>query len=286
MPDWRYNVLSTSEAFIEALQRDQPPESSVPTPRDPLAASYPRRADRTRLPHTCPYTTIFVGSRTHASFDVPLHTDAVETYADAYSVDRSSNLTDTSSFARYEDHRLQSDQSPVDEKLIGSGHSITDGSITIQVQKVPYSTSAFYLSAKTEKSDLEATPEVYLVGEESDELSSCTCDSFERCEFDCRDFEPFSDTCCCDPLENGVCSRSPKDADSPENFCDHTGQDDGVSVRSDMDGLDLTLFEPAAGVSRCNDSSNRCQEDATVAATLCGVLYAMPDVNSGEFSID
>lgn len=270
MPDWRYNVLSTSEAYINAEG----------LPGDPLAASYPRRADRTRPHHTCPYTTIFLGARSqqHSPYRLPaLQNDSADPYADAYSVDRSSNLTDTSSFARYEDCRPQIDDSP-DENVEAIGENLT-----LQVQKVPYTSSVFYISTKTDNVHKEVAPSnLYLVdGSDSDALSSCTCDSFERCEFDCKDFEPFSDTCCCDPLSDGVCSRSPKDVDSPEHFCDKVVEEDGVSARSDMDGLDLALFEPA------QTDSNECgaettQHNESVATTLCGILHAMPD-STGKY---
>ncbi|KAG6464858.1 hypothetical protein O3G_MSEX014770 [Manduca sexta] len=362
MPDWRYNVLSTNEAYIDT--------ESVP--RDPLAASYPRRADRTRPPQTCPYTTIFHGGRHHAPYRLPpLPSDSGDPYADAYSVDRSSNLTDTSSFARYEDCRpqledilpegsnhsycsnkldniaLQVQKVPYSSSVFyistksetthkdvvqnnnvflvegsdsdalssctcdsfercefdcrdcrpqledilpeGSNHSYCSNkldNIALQVQKVPYSSSVFYISTKSETThkDVVQNNNVFLVeGSDSDALSSCTCDSFERCEFDCRDFEPFSDTCCCDPLTDGVCSRSPKDVDSPEHFCDRVVEEDGVSTRSDMDGLDLTLFEPA------QIDSNECQNETVeenvtaVAAALCGILYALSDTSIGKY---
>lgn len=272
MPDWRYNVLSTSEAYINADG----------VPGDPFAASYPRRADRSRPPHTCPYTTIFLGTRSHHNqFRLPiLQSDAGDAYADVYSVDRSSNLTDTSSFAHYEDCRPQ-----VDEILPEDSDEKIAANVTLQVQKVPYTSSVFYVSTKTDsiRKEVVQTDDLYLVeGSDSDALSSCTCDSFERCEFDCRDFEPFSDTCCCDPLSDGMCSRSPKEVDSPEHFCDKAVDEDGVSTRSDMDGLDLTLFEPAQ--TDCNDFENHaCKTNSSsVAATLCGILYALPDNSSGK----
>lgn len=282
MPDWRYNVLSTSEAFVEALHQDRVHNAAA---GDPLAASYPRRADRTRVPHTCPYTTIFLGSRSHnIPYRLPVHDETTDIYADAYSVDRSSNLTDTSSFARYEDRRLQLEECTEGDDDEINNHVIeNDGSVTLQIQKVPYTSSVFYVSAKSEQLKQDISPaEVYMVEgtSDSDALSSCTCDSFERCEFDCKDFEPFSDTCCCDPLENGVCSRSPKDVDSPEHFCERTLDEDGVSARSDMEGLDLALFEPA----NVDLPEEQCEDKAQVAATLCGVMYALPDISSGESS--
>lgn len=269
MPDWRYNVLSTSEAYI----------NTEVVSGDPLAASYPRRSDRTRPPHTCPYTTIFHGTRSHHPYRLPtLQSDSGDPYADVYSVDRSSNLTDTSSFAHYEDCRPQ-----IDETLSETNNDFSDD-LALQVQKVPYTTNAFFISTKTDAIHKEVTQSnnVFLVeGSDSDALSSCTCDSFERCEFDCRDFEPFSDTCCCDPLSDGVCSRSPKEVESPENICDRVVEEDGVSTRSDMDGLDLTLFEPAQADN--NECGNELpgESKACPAETLCGVLHAVPD-NSGE----
>lgn len=273
MPDWRYNVLSTSEAYINAEG----------LPGDPLAASYPRRADRTRPHHTCPYTTIFLGARAQQHSPYRLHAlqnDSVDPYADAYSVDRSSNLTDTSSFARYEDCRPQLEDSLPEDSF--SSEKIGEDA-ALQVQKVPYTSSVFYISTKHDNLPKEVAPtNLYLVdGSESDALSSCTCDSFERCEFDCRDFEPFSDTCCCDPLSDGVCSRSPKDVDSPEHFCDKVVEEDGVSTRSDMDGLDLTLFEPAQTDSN-ECESNSTQRNGSVASALCGILYALPDSSGGK----
>ncbi|XP_038209495.1 uncharacterized protein LOC119830517 [Zerene cesonia] len=271
MPDWRYNVLSTSEAFIDA--------EGAP-PRDPFAASYPRRADRSRPPHTCPYTTIFHGARSHVPYRLPpLHSDPGDPYADVYSVDRSSNLTDTSSFARYEDCRspVESIQSHTKERNHPSER--LDSSVGVQIQKVPYASNVFFISTQTEavQRDVNGANLFVVEGSESDALSSCTCDSFERCEFDCRDFEPFSDTCCCDPLSDGVCSRSPKEVESPENFCDTIVEEDRVSTRSDMDGLDLTLFEPAqSDPVGCEDNSAD-QNTNPVSAALCGILYALPD---------
>ncbi|CAK1548220.1 unnamed protein product [Leptosia nina] len=270
MPDWRYNVLSTSEAFIG----EGGPQ------RDPFAASYPRRADRTRPLHTCPYTTIFHGARSHVPYRLPL-SDSGDPYADAYSVDRSSNLTDTSSFARYEDCRspVESIQSHQNERNYTSERSDAN----IGVQKVSYASNVFFISTQTDaqEKDVNAANLFVVDGSESDALSSCTCDSFERCEFDCRDFEPFSDTCCCDPLSDGVCSRSPKHVDSPEQFCERNVEDDGVSARSDMDGLDLALFEPAQTDTKgCEKHSNELQTQNSVAAALCGVLHALPDANN------
>lgn len=281
MPDWRYNVLSTNEAFIDT--------EGAPM-RDPLAASYPRRADRSRPHHTCPYTTIFLGGRSHhAPYRLPaLQSDSIDPYADVYSVDRSSNLTDTSSFARYEDCRPH-----IDEILSESeDQAYVDGNLTenlTQVQKVPYTSSVFYLSGKTEaaRKDVVQSNDVFLVEEsDSDALSSCTCDSFERCEFDCRDFEPFSDTCCCDPLSDGVCSRSPKDVDSPEHFCDRVAEEDGVSNRSDMDGLDLALFEPAQTESGEGEEAPAQTTAVSASSTLCGVLYALPDSCIGKWRVN
>ncbi|CAH0722333.1 unnamed protein product, partial [Brenthis ino] len=269
MPDWRYNVLSTSEAYID--------DEGGP-PRDLFAASYPRRADRSRPPYTCPYTTIFLGTRTHVPYRLtPLQSENGDPYADAYSVDRSSNLTDTSSFARYEDCRSQLEGSLIPKR----DSEKSDGNITLQVQKIPYNSGVFHVAPKSEQVKTVQGNNLFS-GEESDSdvLSSCTCDSFERCEFDCRDFEPFSDTCCCDPLSDGVCSRSPKEVDSPEHFCDRVVEEDRVSARSDMDGLDLTLFEPAQTDSNdCRDESTD-QNGAAVAATLCGVLYALPHIEN------
>ncbi|KAL4709814.1 hypothetical protein ACJJTC_001268, partial [Scirpophaga incertulas] len=266
MPDWRYNVLSTSEAYLNVEN----------LPGDPLAASYPRRADRVRPYHTCPYTTIFLGARAqHAPYRLPAtQNDPVDAFADAYSVDRSSNLTDTSSFARYEDCRTQvEDIVPEDTYVINK----FDDNVTLHVQKVPFTSSVFYISTKNDNVQ-ENTPnnKIFLVeGSESDALSSCTCDSFERCEFDCRDFEPFSDTCCCEPLSDGVCSRSPKDVDSPEHFHDKVIEDDGVSARSDMDGLDFALFEPAQ--TECNHNVDNADNNTiSVTAALCGILYSVP----------
>lgn len=275
MPDWRYNVLSTSEAFID--------NDGVPS-RDPLAASYPRRADRSRPPNTCPYTTIFHGGRTqHASYRTPpFQSDVNDLYADVYSVDRSSNLTDTSSFARYEDCRPQVDDIPDTINHNYASDRLVDN-VTLQVQKVPYTSSVFYLSAKKDHKDVVQSNNVFLVeGSDSDALSSCTCDSFERCEFDCRDFEPFSDTCCCDPLSDGVCSRSPKDVDSPEHFCDKVAEEDGISTRSDMDGLDLTLFEPAQADSNNCDVQKTDTNAGSIGNALCGILYVRPDECNGE----
>ncbi|XP_047534743.1 ras GTPase-activating protein raskol isoform X5 [Vanessa atalanta] len=269
MPDWRYNVLSTSEAYIDA---------EGGPPRDPFAASYPRRADRSRPPHTCPYTTIFLGTRTHVPYRLtPLQSENGDLYADAYSVDRSSNLTDTSSFARYEDCRSQLESTLIPKRDNAYSNDKTEGSVTLQVQKVPYTSGVFYVAAKTDSvNDVPGNSLFPCEASDSDALSSCTCDSFERCEFDCRDFEPFSDTCCCDPLSDGVCSRSPKEVDSPEHFCDRVVEEDRVSARSDMDGLDLTLFEPAQTDSNdCGDESTD-QNSASATAALCGILYALP----------
>lgn len=279
MPDWRYNVLSASEAYIDAKESPA---------RDPLVASYPRRADRTRPPHTCPYTTIFLGARSHqTSQHLPNHQiDTIDPYTDAYSVDCSSNLTDTSSFARYEDCRPQIEDELKDVEKDGTftGEILTDGKVTLQVQKVPYTSSVFYVSARTaaKQEEVEANDLFVVEGTDSDALSSCTCDSFERCEFDCRDFEPFSDTCCCDPLSDDVCSRSPKDVESPENFCDRVVEEDGVSARSDMDGLDLALFEPAA--TECIDFENELPvfKSKPLPSALCGILYALPDTSNGK----
>lgn len=262
-------MLSTSEAYI----------NTDGVALDPLAASYPRRADRTRPQHTCPYTTIFLGARSHHSpFRQLPQSDSIDPYADVYSVDRSSNLTDTSSFARYEDCRPQ-----LDDDNLPQITDEEDPDLTL-VQKVPYnSSSVFLISAKTEspQKDVLQSNNVFVVeGSDSDALSSCTCDSFERCEFDCRDFEPFSDTCCCDPLSDGVCSRSPKNVESPENFCDRVVDEDCVSARSDMDGLDLTLFEPAQA-NECElevDSNNA----AAVSSSLCGILHALPENSTGK----
>lgn len=277
MPDWRYNVLSTSEAYIGA--------EAIPA-CDPLAASYPRRADRTRPPHTCPYTTIFLGTRAHhAPYRLPALQSDADPYGDVYSVDRSSNLTDTSSFARYEDCRPQEEELLSETKEDAFNNEIlTNPNVTLQVQKVPYTSSVFYVSAKTEvpKEDVSGSNLFLVEGSDSDALSSCTCDSFERCEFDCRDFEPFSDTCCCDLLSDGVCSRSPKEVESPEHFCDKVVEEDGVSARSDMDGLDLALFEPAqADEIECGNESSDHNKSA-VAASLCGILYALPDISKGK----
>lgn len=274
MPDWRYNVLSTSEAFLDATG----------PPRDPLVASYPRRADRTRPLNTCPYTTIFLGTRSQAAYRLPPHSDSGDPYADAYSVDRSSNLTDTSSFARYEDCRPQIDDI-LSEENEQPYDNASNGSAPLQVQKVPYTSSVFYITTKTDSvhKDVPGNNLFLVDASDSDALSSCTCDSFERCEFDCRDFEPFSDTCCCDPLSDGVCSRSPKAVESPEGFCEKTTEEDGASARSDMDGLDLTLFEPA----QVEDLQEERQDEhnvTSVAAALCGVLYALPESNNGELS--
>ncbi|XP_050351278.1 ras GTPase-activating protein raskol isoform X2 [Nymphalis io] len=273
MPDWRYNVLSTSEAYIDA---------EGGPPRDPFAASYPRRADRSRPPHTCPYTTIFLGTRTHVPYRLtPLQSENGDLYADAYSVDRSSNLTDTSSFARYEDCRSQLDSTLIPKRENAYPSEKTEGSVTLQVQKVPYTSGVFYVAAKTDSvKDVPGNNLFPCEASDSDALSSCTCDSFERCEFDCRDFEPFSDTCCCDPLSDGVCSRSPKEVDSPEHFCDRVVEEDRVSARSDMDGLDLTLFEPAQTDSNdCGDESTD-QNSASATATLCGILYSLPNTEN------
>lgn len=266
-------MLSTSEAYI----------NTDGVTLDPLAASYPRRADRTRPQHTCPYTTIFLGARSHHSpfRQLPQQSDFIDPYADVYSVDRSSNLTDTSSFARYEDCRPQ-----LDEDL----PQITDteeSDLSLQVQKVPYNASSVYfISAKSDAPQKDAlqTSNGFLVeGSDSDALSSCTCDSFERCEFDCRDFEPFSDTCCCDPLSDGVCSRSPKNVESPENFCERVVDEDCTSARSDMDGLDLTLFEPA----RVNEGGLELDSEnaASVSSSLCGILHALPENSTGKSSL-
>ncbi|KAJ2946581.1 hypothetical protein O0L34_g12634 [Tuta absoluta] len=277
MPDWRYNVLSTNEAYIGA--------GSAPA-CDPLAASYPRRADRSRPLHTCPYTTIFLGARNHHnSYRLPsIQAETADQYGDAYSVDRSSNLTDTSSFARYEDCRPVDEILPETKEDFFTNDRLSSSNLTLQVQKVPFTSSVFYVSGKQDApTDNVHGNNLFLVeGSESDALSSCTCDSFERCEFDCRDFEPFSDTCCCDPLSDGVCSRSPKDVDSPEHFCDKVVEEDGVSTRSDMDGLDLALFEPAQSDSNecANDSSE--QKTEPVTAALCGILYALPDASKGK----
>jgi hypothetical protein len=273
MPDWRYNVLSTSEAYINAEE----------LPGDPLTASYPRRADRIRPYHTCPYTTIFLASRSHRSpYRLPaLQNDSTDAYADAYSVDRSSNLTDTSSFARYEDCRPQMEETVSEENF---AHDDVEDNVTLQVQKVPYTSSVFYISTKNDNIQNEAAnTNLFLVdGSDSDALSSCTCDSFERCEFDCRDFEPFSDTCCCDPQSDEVCSRSPKDVDSPEHFCEKVVEDDGVSTRSDMEGLDLALFEPAQTESDQYGVNSSGHNSTLVAATVCGILYSMPYNKDGK----
>ncbi|CAG9783190.1 unnamed protein product [Diatraea saccharalis] len=270
MPDWRYNVLSTSEAYINAEGLSG----------DPLAASYPRRADRTRPPHTCPYTTIFLGARSNQPPYrlAAVQNDSVDPYVDAYSVDRSSNLTDTSSFARYEDCRTHAEEISPEEDFITDK---VDNNVTLQVQKVPYSSGVFFISTKNDNFQNEVpNSNLFLLdGSESDALSSCTCDSFERCEFDCRDFEPFSDTCCCDPLSDGVCSRSPKDVDSPD-FYNKVVEEDCVSARSDMDGLDLALFEPAQAESNEYGTDSSEQNTVPAAAALCGILYSVPD-NSG-----
>lgn len=268
MPDWRYNVLSTSEAYI----------NTDGVALDPLAASYPRRADRSRPQHTCPYTTIFLGARSHHSpfRQQTQRSDSVEPYADVYSVDRSSNLTDTSSFARYEDCRPQLDDDDDLPQIIDQ----EDSDLSLQVQKVPYASSPFFISESPQK-DIVQSNDVFLVeGSDSDALSSCTCDSFERCEFDCRDFEPFSDTCCCDPLSDGVCSRSPKDVESPENFCERVVDEDCASARSDMDGLDLTLFEPAPADECELDAESRSRP--AVSSALCGILHAVPENSTGK----
>lgn len=280
MPDWRYNVLSTSEAYID--------DEGGP-PRDLFAASYPRRADRSRPLHTCPYTTIFVGTRAHAPYRLtPLQSENGDPYADAYSVDRSSNLTDTSSFARYEDCRSQLEGSVILKKENTYTHNKTDENIKLQVQTDLYNSDVFYISGKPNQDQVNSVPGSNMCsGEESgsDVLSSCTCDSFERCEFDCRDFEPFSDTCCCDPLSDGVCSRSPKEVDSPEHFCDRAVDEDRVSARSDMDGLDLTLFEPAQTDSNDYRDKSIVQTQGTVTAALCGVLYALPSTENGMYCL-
>ncbi|CAB3257144.1 unnamed protein product [Arctia plantaginis] len=282
MPDWRYNVLSTNEAFIDT--------DGTPM-RDPLAASYPRRADRSRPLHTCPYTTIFLGARSHhAPYRLPaIQNDSVDLYADVYSVDRSSNLTDTSSFARYEDFRPQIDEtlSESDDQVYTSDK--LSENLTLQVQKVPFTSSVFYISAKTETSLKDAVQNSDVLDAEesdSDALSSCTCDSFERCEFDCRDFEPFSDTCCCDPLSDGICSRSPKDVDSPEHFCDQVAEADGVSNRSDMDGLDLALFEPAQTESTECVNQPVGNNAVSTATALCGILHALADRSIGKLLVN
>lgn len=282
MPDWRYNVLSTVEGLAEA-------------PPPPPAASYPRRAARSRPPHTCPYTTIFLGARAtdEPGYHAPQH-DQTDVHGDQYSVDHSSNLTDTSSFAHYEDCRphleghLGGALTEADDHIFPGDRLDTDGHVTLHVQKVPYTSSVFYVSAKnavSAHSDEVTSAEMYMVegvSETSDALSSCTCDSFERCEFDCRDFEPFSDTCCCDPLSDGVCTRSPKEVDSPEHYCDRVAEeDDVVSTRSDMEGLDLTLFEPAQmEESACAEEAEAEPRVAPALATLCGVLYALPDTTA------
>lgn len=262
-------MLSTSEAFIEA---------EGGPPRDPFAASYPRRADRSRPLHTCPYTTIFHGARSHVPYRLP-HSDSGDPYADAYSVDRSSNLTDTSSFARYEDCRSPVESIAHQKDLNFSGERL-DSNNGVQ-QKVPYASNVFFISTQEAQKKHGNGANLFVVdGSESDALSSCTCDSFERCEFDCRDFEPFSDTCCCDPLGDGACSRSPKEVESPEQFCDGVVEEDRVSVRSDMDGLDLTLFEPAQTESKGCDI---IEQNSSVAATLCGILHVLTDSNNGKW---
>ncbi|GBP30040.1 hypothetical protein EVAR_22942_1 [Eumeta japonica] len=282
MPDWRYNVLSTSEAFIEALHRAG--TDGAPA-HDPVAASYPRRTDRVRVPHTCPYTTIFVGARSHRLARPQAATDLIDAVGDTYSVDRSSNLTDTSSFARYEDHRSHFEHIPSgDRDDIPNEIVSIDERMTVQVQKVPFTSSVFYVSARSEYARQNLPADVFPTDQESDSdaLSSCTCDSFERCEFDCRDFEPFSDTCCCDPLGDGVCSRSPKDVDSPEHFCERAGDDDRASARSDMDGLDLTLFEPARAA---DDRRRASSERSPPLPSLCGLLHALPYTDNGERAV-
>lgn len=277
MPDWRYNVLSTGEGLSEA----------PPAP----AASYPRRAARSRPHHTCPYTTIFVGARAadESAYHMP-QPDQPDAYGDQYSVDHSSNLTDTSSFAHYEDCRPHLEQilSEEDEHEFPGHRLDADGRVTLHVQKVPYTSSVFYVSAKnavSAHSDEATSTDMYMVegvSETSDALSSCTCDSFERCEFDCRDFEPFSDTCCCDPLSDGICTRSPKEVDSPENYCDRVAEDDVLSTRSDMEGLDLTLFEPAQMEQNESTEENVAEiRTEKTLPSLCGVLYALPDTTTG-----
>lgn len=282
MPDWRYNVLSTNEAFIDT--------DGTPM-RDPLAASYPRRADRSRPLHTCPYTTLFSGARSHhAPYRLPsLQNDPVDPFADVYSVDRSSNLTDTSSFAHYEDCRPQIEET-LSENIdqVYTSDKITEN-LTLQVQKVPFTSSVFYITTKTEtcQKDAVQNSDVFDAEEfDSDALSSCTCDSFERCEFDCRDFEPFSDTCCCDPLSDGICSRSPKDVESPEHFCDRVADDDGVSNRSDMDGLDLALFEPAHNETTQCVNQPVGNNAVSTATALRGILHALADRSIGKLLLN
>lgn len=296
MPDWRYNILSTSEAYLAPAEDGGFDEDPTAAPRlhpHPVtAASYPRRALRSRLPHTCPYTTIFLGTRecNPVPYQAPEQLAHNDAYGDVYSVDHSSNFTDTSSFARYEDCRLEctDDIFPIVEDQTLTSDS--ESQLKLHVQKVPYTSSVFYVSAKNDDvipNDQNAASGMYIVeggSDESDAISSCTCDSFERCEFDCRDFEPFSDTCCCDPLGDGLCARSPKDMDSPEQCCEHAMELDAVSAKSDMDGLDLALFEPA-----CGDEHDHCErgeiEPRAVPPpeTLCGVLYSIPDKeNAGQ----
>ncbi|KPI95499.1 hypothetical protein RR46_08958 [Papilio xuthus] len=244
MPDWRYNVLSTSEAFLDGAG----------PPRDPLVSSYPRRADRTRPLHTCPYTTIFLGSRSHVPYRLPAHSENGDTFTDAYSVDRSSNLTDTSSFARYEDCRPQIDETLSEENEQVYSDEKTDENLPLQVQKVPYTSSVYYISAKTEtlNKDGQGTDLFLVEASESDALSSCT--------------------------------RSPKAVESPEDFCDKTVDEDGASARSDMDGLDLTLFEPAQTESEPCEGQPSTRIAGSASKGLCGVLYAVPDSGNGKLN--
>lgn len=196
------------------------------------------------------------------------------------SADFSSFLTDSSSFADYEDRRgsVSNLEDPPIKKEAVTNNDLDDSDNT-------YVQSLFYPTLKFDKEAKDH--DLYMEEQISDgsDLSSSSCDSFERCEFDCRDFEPFSDTCCCEPTSDGACARSPKLLDSADDHCTSPlhRDDDGLSARSDMDGLDLTLFEPAnanAGHQKLDKQDGRCStnfecdvgEDGNVVVGLLNIL--------------
>lgn len=287
MPNWRQNLLSAGESL--SLTRDKKKKeangyssSSLSRLSSTIVTSDDCQeglVTRSRKSSQCVESV----TETVCSFQYESKKSYVFQESD---IDFSSFLTDSSSFADYEDKR-------------GSSNNLNEPPYNqLKIDKVPYTNSVFYVSTKSEYEAGLGIPnsEVYFVDTlqqnqyGSDCLSTSTCDSFERCQFDCREFEPFSDTCCCDPNSEGVCTRSPKLLDSPE-FCtspirSHCLDEDRLSNRSDMDGLDLTLFEPAVHDHDDCDQNSCCtpERDGRCVDGVLHILMGEP-ISNGEISL-
>lgn len=266
MPNWRQNLLSAGESLDHHQDQDTPNKK---TATDPLAAS--RKPAR------------HFNSITEAITNIRNGNDGF--------------MTDSSSFADYEDRRTLLDDDDEDydgspekedyrvflkkdeenddsrnyleEFLRNENHRSFFGDEGLldrigrneELKVDRLSKGVFYVSTKSE----------YESSRHEDDLSSSTCDSFDKCAF--NDFEPFSDTCCCDPFSEGHCTRSPKDLDldSPDG--------DRMSNKS-LDGLDLTLFEPAASRNNRNGKDKAREANAVV-----GVLHLLESSANGESGI-